>query len=212
MQGVHQHHKGLPQLLQFPDDPLLRLQIVAAGNVRDAAVGGDHDAHGGVVADDLPGPQLRRLRHGDLMVIPRGHDHPGRQILELPHGTGNHVPHAVDEPHGEGGAVRQTHLCGLLRYELWLGGHNGAAGAALGQLVSGPLPSVVVFNIGQHLRLHKPFDEGGFSCADRPHHADIDAAAGTGCHILIHGCGTIHMLLLRILSAFAPSICGGTAH
>ena len=52
MQGVHQHHKGLPQLLQFPDDPLLRLQIVAAGNVRDAAVGGDHDVA-------LVGPPLR---------------------------------------------------------------------------------------------------------------------------------------------------------
>ena len=201
--GVQQHHKGLAKLLQLPDHPLLGLQIVLPGDLRDAAVGGDHDAHGGVVADDLPGAQLRRLGHGDLVVVPGGHHHPGRQVLILAHSAGHHIPHAVDEPHGERDPLLHADLHRLLRHELGFGGHDGAAGAALGQLIPGPVPAVAVLDIGQHLGLHKALDEGGFSGAHRPHHADVNAAAGPGRHILINGCGLIHgpfLLLHNILS------------
>jgi len=47
--GIQQDDEGLPQLLELPDHPLLRLQIVLPGDVGDGAVRGDDDADGGVL-------------------------------------------------------------------------------------------------------------------------------------------------------------------
>ena len=208
--GIQQHHKGFSQLLQLPNHPLLGLQIILPWDLRDAAVGCDHNAHGGVVADDLPGAKLRRLSHGDLVVKPGGHDHPGRQILILSHSAGHHVAYAVNKPHGERDPLLHADLHRLLRNKFGFRRHDGAAGAALRQFIPRPVPAVAIVDIGQHLGLHKPFDKGGFSGAYRTHHADIDTAAGAGRHILINGCGLIHgpfLLLHNILSGvllYAP--------
>ena len=206
--GVQQHQKRLTDLLQFPDDTFLRLQIVLPGNVCDGTVGGDDDAHGGVVGDDLTGADLRRLGHGDLVVVPRGHHHAGRQIFELAHGAGHHVAHAVDEPHGEGHVILQSDADSLLRHELWLRGHDGAAGAALRQFILRPVAAVRIVDVGQDLRLHEALDEGGFTRPHRAYHPDIDTAARAGRHILIDGCGSIHNAFLRILTVVL-SLCGG---
>ena len=49
LRAVEQDDEGLPQLLELPDDPLLRLPVVLPGDAGDAAVGGDDDADGGVL-------------------------------------------------------------------------------------------------------------------------------------------------------------------
>ena len=183
--GVQQNDEGLSQLLQLPDHPLLRLQVVLPGDVGDGAVGGDDDADGGVLSDDLPGADLRRLGHGDLVVVPGGSDHPGGVVLHLADGSLHHVAHAVDKPHGAVSPVRQLDLGGLLRDELGLGGHDGPAGAALGQLIPGPLLPVHVIDVGDHLGLHEPFDERGLPGAHGAHHTDINIPSGAGGDILI---------------------------
>ena len=142
-------------------------------------------ADGGVLRDHLPGADLRRLRHGDLMVEPGGGDHPLALPLQLAHRPVHHIAHAVDEPDPEGGSALHRHAHCVLRDEFRLRRHDGPAGAALGQLVPGPLPAVHVVDAGNDQRLHKPFDKGGFSGADRPHDADVDVALGPEGNILI---------------------------
>ena len=183
--AVQQDDKRLSQLLQFPDHPLLRFQIILSGNVGNAAVCGDDDANGGMLRDDLPGADLRRLRHGDRMIVPRRCDHPGLIILRLAQGPPDHVAHTVDKPDGKGRAPLQLDLGRLLRHELRFRRHHRAAGAALGQLISGPLPAVHIVNIGNDLCLHEPLDKGGFPCPHRPYHTDIDVARSAGGNILI---------------------------
>ena len=99
---VEQHHKGFAQFLQFGDYPLLRLQIVLPGDVGDGPVGDHCDGDGGVVGDDLPGTDFRRLRHGNLVVKPGGGDHALGLPLHLAHGPLDHITHTVDKPHLEG--------------------------------------------------------------------------------------------------------------
>ena len=193
--GVEQNHKGLPQGLELGDDPLLRLQIVLPGDVGDGAVGGDDDAHGGVLLDDLPGADLRRLRHGDLVVHPGGHHHPGRSVLKLPHSPPDHVAHAVDQPHREGDAPLQGHVHRLLGHELGLRGHDGPAAAGLGQLVDGPLPAVDVFNVGDYAGLHESLDERALSRPHRPQHPHKQGPAGARGYVLIE---------IRICHSYLP--------
>ena len=70
--GVEEDEEGLAQLLELGDHPGLRLQVGLPGQVGDGAVGGDHDANGGVLGNDLPGADLRGLRHGDLLRSNQG--------------------------------------------------------------------------------------------------------------------------------------------
>ena len=189
LRGIQQHHKGPADLLQLADHALLRLQIVLPWDICDGAVCGDDHAHGRMVGDDLTGADLRGLGHGDLVVEPRRHDHAGRQVLELAHSPGDHVPHAVDEPHGKGRISLQLDADGLLRHEFRLRRHDGAAGAALGQLILRPVAAVGIVDVGQDLGLHEALDERGFARAYRADNADIDTAARAGRHILIDGCG-----------------------
>ena len=62
--------KGLPSSFSSRMVRSLRLQIVLPGNIGDGAVGGDHNADGGVLGDDFPGADLCRFGHGDLVVKP----------------------------------------------------------------------------------------------------------------------------------------------
>ena len=185
--GVQQDDEGLSQLLELPDHPLLCLQVVLPGNVGDGAVGGDDNPDGGVLRDHLPGADLRRLRHGNLMIVPGSGHHPGCVVLKLADGPPYHVAYAVDEPHGEGRAVGQLHLGRLLRDELGLRRHDGPAGTALGQLIPGPLLAVYIFNVGNYLGFHEALDEGGLAGPHRAHHADVDIPRRAGGDILIDG-------------------------
>ena len=183
--GVEYHQEGLAQLLQLADDPLLRLQVVLPGDVGDGAVGGYHDADGGVLGNDLPGANLGGLGHGDGLGEPGGGHHPGGVVLQGAHRTGHQVAHAVDEPHLEGGPAVHGDLHRLLGDEFGLGGHDGAARAALGQFILGPLPAVDVLDARDDHGLHEPLNERGFSSPHRPHHADIDISLGSQGDILI---------------------------
>ena len=119
------------------------------------------------------------------MVVPGCGDHAGRIILVLPDGPPDHIAHAVDQPHGKCRPALQLDLRRFLRYELGLGSHDGPAGTALGQLIPGPFPAVDILDVGNDLRLHEPFDKGGFSGAYRSHHANVDIPRGAGGDILI---------------------------
>ena len=209
--AVQKDDEGFSKLLKLPDDPFLRFPVVLPGNAGDAAVSGDDDADGGVLPDDLPGTGLRRLRHGDLMVKPGGGHHPGGVPLQLAHGPGDHVAHAVDEPNGEGRASLQRHVGGLLRHELGLRRHDGAAGAALGQLIPGPLPAVDVVDVGDDLRLHETLDEGGLPGPHRAHDADVNVARRPCGDALIDGCVCHSIPSLSALHADAVSYVPGRA-
>ena len=196
LRGVQHHDEGLADLLQLADDALLGLLIVRARDLRDAPVRRHDDADGRVVGDDLARADLRRLGHGDLVVEPRRHDHARREILKLPHRAGHHIAHAVDQPHGKRRAAVQTDLDGLFGDELRLGGHDGAARAALRQLILRAVAAVGIFDMRDDLRLHETLDKRGFSCPNRTDNADIHAASCPGGHVLINGCGSIHSALL----------------
>ena len=184
--GIQHQDEGLAQGLQLPHGALLRGDVSLSGDLRDAAVGGHDDADGGVLRDHLPRAGLRRLRHGDLVVEPVGGHHPGRALLLRSGGPFHQISHAVDETDGEPGPARGD-LHRLLRHEFRFAGHDRPTGAALGQLVSGPLPAVHVLDAGEHQGLHEALDEGGFAGAHRPHHADIDVAARANGYVLING-------------------------
>ena len=163
--------------------------------------------------DDLSGADLRRFGHGDLVVEPRRRNHTRRVVLILADGSLYHIPHTVDEPDGKSRAALQLDLGGFLRDEFWLCRHNGPARTALWKFVTGPLPAVDVVNIGDHLGLHEPLDESGFSGPHRAHHADVDISRGTGGDILIDT--GIHSNLHAPNSAYSdlqPLAHGGCRH
>ena len=171
--GVEEDEEGLAQLLELGDHPGLRLQVGLPGQVGDGAVGGDHDANGGVLGNDLPGADLR---------------------LQLAHRPGDQIAHAVDEPDGKGPAPLHGDLHRLLGDKLGLGGHHRPAGAALGQFVPGPLPAVFVGDVGQDHGLHKPLDKGGLPRPGGPHHADVDVPRRALGDVLVNACQGIHSM------------------
>ena len=84
------------------------------------------------------------------MICPGGRDHAGLAVLRRPGGVGDEIAHAVDEADGELRRAVGADGDGLLGDEFWLGGHDRLAGAALGQLILGPLAAIGVVDIGQH--------------------------------------------------------------
>ena len=140
-----------------------------------------------MLRDDLAGADLRRLRHGDLSVIPRGCHHAGCVVLKLPDGAPHHVPYTVDEPHGKGAAIFQPDLGSFLRDKLRLCRHDGTAAAALGQFVPRPFAAIYIFNIRNDLRLHETLDKSGLSGAHRAYYAYVNIPRGSSGDILING-------------------------
>ncbi len=135
------------------------------------------------------------------MVVPRRCDHAGTvAVFVLTVCAGDHVSHAVDEPHGAARALIELDVDGLLRDELRLGGHHRAAAAALRQLILGALAAVDIVDVRDHLRFHEALDEGRFAGAHRADDADVNVPAGAGGDVLIDAgiCG--HSDLLRILT------------
>lgn len=80
----------------------------------------------------------------------------------------------------------QLDLGSLLRDELGLGGHDGPARAALGQLIPGPLPAVDVFDVGDDLGLHEALDEGGLARPNRTHHTKIYISVRAESDVLVN--------------------------
>ena len=184
--AVDHHQKGLSGGLHILNGPALGGHIVLSGNVRDGSVGGHHQAQGGVAGHDLFGAQLRGLRHGDLHVIPGGGHHPGLPVLLRANRPGNHIANGIDHADPELGNPVGADFHGLLRHELGFRGHNGLAGAALGQLIPCPLRPEGIPHCRNHQFLHDPFDQCGFPGPNRPHHTDIDIPAGSGGNIRVN--------------------------
>ena len=118
-------------------------------------------------------------------VEPGGCDHSGCVVLKLADCPPDHITDAVNQPNGEGAAIRQLDLRRLLGDKFGLRRHDSTPGAALGQFISGPFFSIDIFDVGNHLGLHKALDKGGFSGTHRPHHADVDIPRRAGGNILI---------------------------
>ena len=159
VRGVEQHHEGLFQRLQFPDDALLGLEVGGAGDVGDAAVGEYHHADGGMLADDLAGADLRRLLKGDVVVEPGRAHHARLPVLVKAQYAVDEIAHAVHQPHAEVGLVAQLYLHGLVGHEFRLGGHDRPARAALGQFVLRPLAAMLAGQVRKHKQLHEALDE-----------------------------------------------------
>ena len=140
---------------------------------------------------DLAGTDFRRLGQRYLVIQPRSHHHTRGQVLKLSHSARHQVSHAVHQSYTEFCTVGQAELHRFLRDKFGLCGHNGAPGAALRQLVNGPVPAEVIVHPGQHLGLHKALDKCGFSRAHRTHHADINIAVRSLGHALINICDLI---------------------
>ena len=176
--GVQQNDIGLAQGLQLGDDPGLRLLVARPGDVADGAVGGHHHSDGGVIPDHLAGAGLGGLVKGHFVVEPGAFDHAGLVVFLVAHGPLHHIAHAVDQPHPALAAPLQLQGDGCFGDELGLGGHDGAAGGGLGQLILGAGAGGAVLPGGQHQLLHEPLDERAFAAAHRPHHPNVDVAAG----------------------------------
>ena len=84
------------------------------------------------------------------MVRPGGRDHAGLAVLRRPGGVGDEIAHAVDHADGKLRRAVGADSDGLLGDKFRLSGHNRLAGAALGQLILGPLASIGVVDIGQN--------------------------------------------------------------
>jgi hypothetical protein len=87
-----------PQFLQFTDDTLFGLYIIASGNVADAAVSHQYDANGGVISNDLPGSYFGRFFEGHLVIKHREF---------LPCGV-LHLLHTQGSAHGITNTVNQS--------------------------------------------------------------------------------------------------------
>ena len=135
----------------------------------------------------------------DLMVKPWCCDHSGHVVLILSDGTSHHIAHTVNQPYGKGCAALQLNLRRLLGNKFWLRCHDGPSRPALRQFIPGSFLAVDIFNVGDHLSLHKALDECGFSGAHRTHNADVDIARSAGCNILIDRGVHTHPVLFPIL-------------
>ena len=207
---VEQDDKGFAQRFQLLHHPLFGGQVVFPGDLADGAIGGDHDADGGVIPDDLAGAGFSGKVKGDLFLEPGAFDHAGLLVLLVAHGSLHHIAHTVDEPDTAFPAALQLERHGLLRDELRLCGHDRSPCRRLRQLIPGPELCVRRADGRQHQLLHKPLDEGALAGAHRPHHANQDLPAGA-CPDLPADSGFQTLLFFQIALSSLPSAPGGKA-
>ena len=191
VRGVEQHHKGLFQRLQFPDDALLGVQIGGTGNIGDAAVGEHDHADGGVLADDLAGADLRGLFKGDVVVEPGRAHHARLPVLVKAQYAVDEVAHAIHQPHAERGLVAQLYFHSLVGHEFRLRGHDRPARAALGQFVLRPLAAMLAGQVRKHKQLHEALDERRLAGAHGADDAQVDISLASTGDVPIQ-CALIH--------------------
>ncbi len=130
------------------------------------------------VLDDFARPQLGRLLERNFLLKPRRAHHARAVLVLVAFRPGHGIAHAVDESaRGPGAVEGNGHR--LIGNEPGLGRHDGAAGAALRQLVLGALPIVAVLDAGQNQQIHESFDKRRLARANRADDADVNAAAGS---------------------------------
>ena len=192
LMGIHtveQNHKGFVDFIQLSNNLSLRRPVFFPGNVADGAVGGNDQPDGGMLPDHLAGAGLGRLIKGDLLLKPGAFHHAGLFVLLVAHGSFYHIAHTVDEPGLEAAAALQLDGNSGLRNEFRLGGHDGAPRGGLGQFVPRPVLHRRAGELRQHQLLHEFFDEGTFAGTHRPHHTNVNIAAGAGRDVLVYALG-----------------------
>ena len=197
--AVEQDDKGFAQRFQLFHHPLFGGQVVFPGDLADGAIGGDHDADGGVIPDDLAGTGLSGKVKGDLFLEPGAFDHTGLLVFLVAHGSLHHIAHTVDKPDAALPAALQLERHGLFRDELRLRGHDRSPCRRLWQLISGPELCVRRADGRQHQLLHKLLDEGALAGTHRPHHANQDLPAGA-CPDLPADSASKHSCFSKLLS------------
>ena len=120
------------------------------------------------------------------MIVPRGRDEALFPIFILTVNAGDHVADAVDQTHrGAHGGV-QFDGDSILRDKLRLRSHDRSPRAALRQLIACALAHIIIGDVRQHKRLHKPFDKGRLPGAYRADNADVNIPAGTGGNVCVN--------------------------
>ena len=202
--AVEQDDVGLAQRIQFFHDALLGSGIALPRDVTHRAVGGDHDADGGMFADHLAGAGLGGKVEGHLVVEPRAFDHAGLVVLLVAHSPLHHVTHAVDEPHPALAAALQLQGHGCFRDEFWFRGHDGAPCRRLRQLGAGT--TGLVLDARQQHQLGKPLDKGAFAAAHRANHPNVDISAGACADL---AADALLFLICQIALPFPFALCTG---
>ena len=139
-----------------------------------------------MIVDDFPRAFLSRYAHRYFMIKPWGCNHTFTGLIKLSGCAGNHKAYAVNEPHGCLNPGRKLHRNCLLRHKFRFCSHDGSSGTALGQLVSGTVAQVFVLNMREYQRLHKLLNKGGFPCAHRTYHSDVNISACTQRNVFIY--------------------------
>ena len=164
-----------------------------------------------MLGDDPPRARLGRLAHRDLVIEPRRRDHALAPVLGAAYRAVYHESDAVDEPYRELYAALERHLDAVLGHELRLARHDGAARAALGELVAGPRAGVLVVDARDDERLHETLDERGFPRPDGADDPNVDAPSGTACDVLVYAFHAFSSQCdVRLLSdnmSLAPRLC-----
>jgi len=148
--AVQRHHKRFVHLLKLGNHPLLRLDILRTRNFGDAAVGGDHNANGGMVGNYFSGANLRCPGKRDFMVKPGSFYHPFRIIFNVSGSSVYHKSYAVNEPYLGLDPVSKLDFCRLLGNKFRLCSSNGFPARALGQFILCPYFFMLLGHIGKY--------------------------------------------------------------
>ena len=195
--AVQQDDIGLSDGVQLGKDAALRLQISLPRQVGNRAVRCDNEPDRGMLPDDAACAGLGCQIERHLVVEPGAFDKARRFVFLMAQRAVHHVAHTVDEPCPEAAAARKLDPNRLLGDKLRFGGHDGAPGSGLGQLIMGTGPACFVFDAGQQHKLCKALDEGAFAAAHRPHNTEVDVPAGALGYVLVdlflcHGCTLLY--------------------
>jgi len=125
---------------------------------------------------NLSRADLSRLFKGNIIIKPRGADHPRHIVFHVAGSAPHHIAYAIHHPDPDLRPFLQRKYSRFIGDEFRLGGHDGGPCSALGQFVRKPRFFMLIRHTRQHQHIHKAFDEGGFACAHRPNHANINIA------------------------------------
>ena len=154
-----------------------------------------------MLGNDLTRADFRRLIERDFVVKPRRAHHARFVSLDIAQGTRHDIADAVNHANGEACVVGQLNFDRVFRDKLRLGRHNCPPGRGLGQFVNGTVVHRVVFNVREHQRIHKPFDESGFPGTYRADHADVNVPLRALGNIFINAVFHFYSLLRLAESA-----------
>ena len=103
--AVEQDQIGLANVVQLRDDAPLRLHIILPGQLRHRAIGGDDDAHRGMLPDDPPGAGLSGLLKGNRLIEPGAFHQPGGAVFLAAQCPTDQIPHTIHQPGAETAAA-----------------------------------------------------------------------------------------------------------